>query len=210
MPIGTDLFAPVDCVVLALNEGVPNNRPGTNPGSGAPSNWVLLGYTWKGNPYSYLFNHLSPAIPVAKGQRVTKGIKIGDSGNSGNSTGPHTHITLQPGYQTAATRYEYLTKRDGVVPPSAGWQWPYVDLSAVTYAATRDADSYRTGTLLVQQALRDQVGLDYSSGPGIFGPKTKAAYALWEAKIGATRNGIPDMTTLTRLGKAAGMFYVTP
>lgn len=59
--------------------------------------------------------------------------------------------------------------------------------------------------LLVQKALAREVGLDYSSGPGVFGPRTEAAYKRWERKLKwAKVNGIPDVKTLGELGKKYG------
>lgn len=59
--------------------------------------------------------------------------------------------------------------------------------------------------LIVQKALAKEVGLDYSSGPGVFGPATEAAYKRWERKLKwAKVNGIADMKTLRELGKKHG------
>lgn len=61
--------------------------------------------------------------------------------------------------------------------------------------------------LIVQKALKKEVGLNYLSGPGYFGPKTKAAYAAWQRKLGfkgADADGVPGPTSLTALAKKAG------
>jgi len=65
--------------------------------------------------------------------------------------------------------------------------------------------------LLVQKALRRTVGLDYSSGPGVFGPKTTAAYAEWQRSLGyhgSDADGHPGTKSLTALGKRTGLFKV--
>lgn len=104
--IGTPVFAVADGVVLACNDGVTNRpRPGV---VGAPSNWVLLGIIHAGRKASVLYQHLSPGIDVRKGQRVRAGQKIGESGSSGNATGPHLHLATMWGHRDAAGRYAYL------------------------------------------------------------------------------------------------------
>ncbi|MCY1078792.1 peptidoglycan-binding protein [Archangium lansingense] len=58
--------------------------------------------------------------------------------------------------------------------------------------------------LIVQKALAEAVGLDYSSGPGTFGPKTRAAYAKWQRKLGlqgADADGVPGLKSLRALGQ---------
>jgi GH24 family phage-related lysozyme (muramidase) len=61
--------------------------------------------------------------------------------------------------------------------------------------------------LVVQQALAKAVGLDYSSGPGNFGPATTAAYAQWQRNCGIPENaanGAPDAKSLKMLGDKYG------
>jgi hypothetical protein len=99
LPVGTPIVAPKDCLVLDCSFGVPNNRPGHNPGSGAPSNWVLLGWRTKSGKRVVAYaQHLDPRRPKKlrgvdyRNRKVVKeGMVIGWSGNSGNSTGPHLH-----------------------------------------------------------------------------------------------------------------------
>jgi len=70
-------------------------------------------------------------------------------------------------------------------------------------------DTSKDDVLLVQKALKKLVGLDYSSGPGIFGPRTKAAYKKYQKSLGFTgadADGIPGPTSMEKLGKASGLF----
>jgi hypothetical protein len=66
------------------------------------------------------------------------------------------------------------------------------------------------GVLLVQQALKAEFpDFDFSSGPGVFGPRTVTAYGRWQANQpekfrGAAANGIPGKLTLKRLGARHG------
>ncbi len=95
---------------------------------------------------------------------------------------------------------------------------PYVSFAQVNAAAlgaagvwSQGKDTSKDDVLLVQKALKKLVGLDYSSGPGIFGPKTKAAYKKYQKSLGYTGNdadGVPGPTSLKKLGEASGLFKV--
>jgi GH24 family phage-related lysozyme (muramidase) len=58
--------------------------------------------------------------------------------------------------------------------------------------------------LVVQQALRKAVGLDFSSGPGNFGPRTTKAYARWQRQCKVPANGRPELKSLKLLGDRYG------
>jgi len=69
-------------------------------------------------------------------------------------------------------------------------------------------DKHNQSVLVVQKALAKAVTLDYSSGPGVFGPRTKAAYARWQRKAGHAGNGTPDLTSLKKLGDKYGFTVI--
>ena len=126
-PVGTPVRAIRDGFVIDQNNGVRENPPGVNPGSGAPSNYVLLGFLYKGRPASLYYQHLHDTV-VRDGQKVEAGELLGHTGNTGNSTGPHLHLSAQWGH--GSFRYLYLTSaRARIYPPSLTWlhlppQWP--------------------------------------------------------------------------------------
>ncbi len=69
--------------------------------------------------------------------------------------------------------------------------------------------------LLVQKALAKIVGLDYSSGPGTFGPRTQAAYNRFRSEVlGMNRTdstGAVGMQSLSALAaRSGGLFTVSP
>jgi hypothetical protein len=73
-----------------------------------------------------------------------------------------------------------------------------VSLKKVQYGNSND------DVLVVQKALKKEVGLDYSSAPGTFGDRTKAAYAKFQRSLGYNgqdADGQPGATSLARLGK---------
>lgn len=107
-PTGTEVTAGCHGTVRDVNDGVANNRPGHNPGSGAPSNWVLVWTTVEGRPATVYYQHLSPGVKVRPGQAVTPDTLIGHTGNTGNSTGPHLHCSTQWGHVEPWDRYADL------------------------------------------------------------------------------------------------------
>lgn len=121
-PMGTSVLAVRDGVILDCQDGYPSSSPGTNY-SGEPSNWILLGYTnSKGAKRTVYYQHLSKGLLVKKGDKVKAGQKIGKTGNSGNSSGPHCHIAANKGWSTRKTRYDYMYNSSILIyPPSLVW-----------------------------------------------------------------------------------------
>ena len=121
MPIGTPLVSPIHGVVVQVNDGVPNNRTGSTPGSGSPSNFVYIhGLDVDGHRVSVYLQHLNRGLKVKQGQRVRPGTLVGHSGNSGNSTGPHLHVHAMRGW--ISNRYALYGNSDlAIYRPSSVW-----------------------------------------------------------------------------------------
>jgi len=92
-------------------------------------------------------------------------------------------------------------------PPSGGSTVPSIRLTDV-----QPGDN-NSSVLLVQKALKKVYpDFDYSSGPGVFGPRTTAAYARYQRSLGfsgADASGTPGNTSLVALGKQTGLFTVS-
>jgi hypothetical protein len=92
---GQPILAPGPGVVAELRDGIPDNIPGQinlKPEERA-GNFVAIDH---GNGESSLLAHLKRgSVQVRFGQKVTAGQKVGECGNSGNSSAPHLHYGLR-------------------------------------------------------------------------------------------------------------------
>ncbi len=90
---GKAIIAPCDARVALVIKGVKDNIPGQMNPADLTGNTVVL-KTEAGE--FILFAHLMEgSILVQEGQDVTQGEVLGKCGNSGNSTEPHLHLSLQ-------------------------------------------------------------------------------------------------------------------
>lgn len=97
-------------------------------------------------------------------------------------------------------------------PPTPTKPKPTKPRSPQVRVANAQPGKTNNQVLTLQKALSGEVGLDYSSGPRIFGPRTTAAYKKWQRKCGlkgAAVNGRPALEDLKALGKKHG-FSVKP
>ncbi len=78
VPVGTDIIAVADGKIENANWG---KAYGVQLVQSVPGGWVI-------------YAHLSKAL-VKPGDVVTKGQHIGESGNTGNSSGPHLHFEMR-------------------------------------------------------------------------------------------------------------------
>ena len=70
-------------------------------------NYIVISHS---NGYRTLYSHLS-LISVKEGDIVKKGQKIGESGNTGNSTGPHLHFSIYDPENNAINPLDLLRER---------------------------------------------------------------------------------------------------
>jgi murein DD-endopeptidase MepM/ murein hydrolase activator NlpD len=80
-------------IAVPLGTKVKATRAGTVADTGYNSvfgNYIILKHS---SGYQSLYGHLS-AIGVREGQSVDQGAVIGNSGNTGESTGPHLHFSI--------------------------------------------------------------------------------------------------------------------
>lgn len=98
MHYGTDFAVPVGTPVVAAVGGIIDatdweNEKDHNQGFGRRVRQIASDY--EGNRYYVYYAHLSETA-VEAGDEVTAGTRVGLSGNTGKSSGPHLHFEVRP------------------------------------------------------------------------------------------------------------------
>lgn len=96
-PIGSALIAPADGLVIYASNNAPSNGGFLGNFTGYPygsGNCIEMLTNVNGTTYAILFCHLSQDFYVSAGSVVSQGQTMALTGNSGNSTGPHTHVEI--------------------------------------------------------------------------------------------------------------------
>jgi len=90
-PMGTPYYAAAPGTVLKVTDKRRDGKP-------SAYGWhVIIDH---GNGFSTLYAHASAKVAVKNGDKVNAGQIIAFSGNTGNSSGPHLHMTVKKkGYQ---------------------------------------------------------------------------------------------------------------
>lgn len=112
---GIDFLTPLGTPLLATDAGTVLTT-GFEPGGFG--HFVLLAHTWGESIYAHM-----ERIVVVEGQHIARGQRIGVSGNSGGSTGPHLHFAIRihpyeraDGWGGYSDPLPYLNP-DGVIVP---------------------------------------------------------------------------------------------
>ena len=90
---GQDILAPAAGRVVFAVDGVPDNPPGTKNEEQPLGNAIILEH--EGNEFSLLAHLKYESVQVHEGDRVETGQKVGECGNSGQSSKPHLHFHVQ-------------------------------------------------------------------------------------------------------------------
>lgn len=104
--IGIDIYSITDAVVIDSNYSCDNNGYLGNP----CGNYITTLSNINGVNTVIMYYHISPNKIVKNGDSVAKGTKIGVTGNSGNSSGPHTHIEVIPNATYVEAKEIRMTK----------------------------------------------------------------------------------------------------
>lgn len=126
LPMYTPLYAPADGVILYAATPVGDAGGYLGNWSGWPyggGNTICMLCLSNGRLYGISFCHLSSRVVVRASQMVRQGDILAYSGNTGNSTGPHTHIELfdiQVSFQEAVAYFQ----RSADFSFGTGWTTP--------------------------------------------------------------------------------------
>jgi murein DD-endopeptidase MepM/ murein hydrolase activator NlpD len=131
MPIGTPVLAAREGIVVQVIDGF--TKGGFDERLRTQWNLVVVGHA-DGTLASY--GHLSKGIPVRIGDHVVRGQRLGLSGNTGYTQGPHLHFHVGKilddqveGY-TVPIRFDDGS-RDGFVPELGSRYGPEVEVAPV-------------------------------------------------------------------------------
>lgn len=92
---GRAILAPAAGTVVTARDSLPDNRPGVMDRQNAAGNYVMLDHG--GGEFSLLAHLRRGSVAVRAGDRVAPGQKLGECGNSGNTSEPHLHFHMQNG-----------------------------------------------------------------------------------------------------------------
>lgn len=216
---GTKIYAAKAGLIVGKQDGVKNHPSGSQYAvSGSPSNWLLLCATVKNRPAVLYYQHLSPGLKVKRGQNVVKGKHLGASGNTGNSTGDHLHISASysPWGCKAITkaraeflRYDYLRNASRrVFAPSGFWATPK---KKPTLDASQAAKACRTSSSAANfRYARKALGMK-NTATDKCGASARKRYRAWQRELGyrgKAADGIPGYASLSALGQRGGFRVV--
>jgi Peptidase family M23 len=90
---GQDVLAPADGTVIEAVSGIRDNVPGQTNRFAVGGNYLLIEHTK--HEYSFIAHLRQGSTLIKAGDIVKSGQKLGECGNSGNTSEPHIHYHLQ-------------------------------------------------------------------------------------------------------------------
>jgi hypothetical protein len=108
---GVDFATPVGVSLLSVDDGQVIQAAFDPGGFG---NFVLIRHSWGESVYAHMSR-----ISVRVNQTLRRGQHIGDSGNTGNSTGPHLHFAIRMANYTRGDGWGGYSDPLPYLPPSS-------------------------------------------------------------------------------------------
>lgn len=185
---GTDFRADVGTPVRATTRGIVEHVGYGGYGSAYGNHVIIRSKTRIGNLRKHLYAHLSDT-DVREGQQVEMGQQIGNSGNTGNTSGPHLH------YEERVSPFGYYNYAAPVFLDYKSRRRVSVRLHNLN-PGDRSVDVTKVRRRLRQKGIRVKRGYRMNK-------EFRDAYAKWQHRLGYTgkdANGIPGPISLKRLG----------
>ncbi|WP_438348344.1 peptidoglycan DD-metalloendopeptidase family protein [Paenibacillus sp. FA6] len=111
---GQDILAPADGTVISVVNHIPDNEPvGVMNEKEPAGNVVVIDH---GGEYSFLAHLKKDSVTVNPGDQVKLGDKIGELGNSGNSSEAHLHFQISDGEDLFDSSSLNVRWKDGLNP----------------------------------------------------------------------------------------------
>lgn len=148
-----------------------------------------------------------------------------DATDAGQGNGVHSHRSERESSKVVGC---FAPKLEDGCPPTAdpddhrggtameSWLWPGTALPPEERTVTASHlvfGARNTSVRTVQRALAREVGLDYAAAPGTFGPRTRAAVAAFQHRLGLTgadADGVFGRYSLTEPGRRQGFVVLGP
>lgn len=174
---GIDLAAPTNTPIHAVYDGMVIKKSFSPSGWG---NYIVLQHDINGFVWMSVYAHMVVQSTLNVGQAVAKGEVIGLVGSTGNSSGPHLHLTFQaPGFGDNG---------GGFLPtvPDCFNPYPYIDFNTPNIASAGqkkyDLALYLRGNRAVTLRNMDgqQEHVYYPDIPGVDGGWYIAKNSLYE------------------------------
>ena len=124
LPLMSELRAPADGVILYASAPVASNNGYLGNTSGYPmggGNTICMLASTEDGVFAISLCHLSNRLTVAAGSWVRQGELLAYSGNSGNSSGPHTHIEVFRIKGTLQEAADYFVNHQADFSFGCGW-----------------------------------------------------------------------------------------
>jgi len=201
---GVDFATPLGTPVYATAAGTILGSGNTDKFGGRDANgvyrkcishggWVVINHA---GGISTRYNHLS-LIKAVAGQTVSRGQLIGYSGNTGNSTGPHLHVTVAvtKGIQIKRLGDVIQTNycRNAIAPITASNAYldpfDYLPRVEIPLKAVKEGENNLWVKRLQNMLKYDGVFPLEVFSSGQYGPTTTTAVAAWKKKYGLKGDG---------------------
>jgi hypothetical protein len=216
-PLGTPYYCPFGGTITRRRDTRSDGQP-------SAYGWhIIIDHN---NGYTTLLAHMDPEPPVQVGETVLTGQIVGYSGNTGNSSGPHMHLTLKkegyvhpgweccPGYTDPWPFLQHLYQQPPPPPPSNKYDMSEYMMPSSEYASLYEVETKVQGEPRGQQRHQSQrpgMGTIFYHTKGGDGPAHHSEWEQLNTTDAYIQRGIdtsPSPTTYYTLTDANGAPWI--